>query len=361
MLTGSYRKTFYGYENLRNSGTGGYLLWAETGSPVPFNLNSNEGKGRLLVDSSAELAGVHFLQFERHDGDEASCLNLNQVQSPQLLAVDPKAFDKAGAFSFVKLLPGIPEDHPWNGLTVSYNDSTYPAYVDQTVLQYSLQKNLGDTLQYRGESGKILNLVIAGTLANSIFQGNLLIAESLYRKYFPSSGGSKILLIDGPGEKKQFISGVLSRSLTDYGIEITSTNQRLATFNSVTNTYLTVFMALSGLGFIIGTIGLGIVLLRNVYERRQELALLVSLGYNDRQVFRIVFTENLYLLLTGFFSGLLAAFIGILPSLVSPSFNIQGGYLALFTAGIFFSGLLWIYLPLKSVLSKPLVPALRND
>ena len=86
----------------------------------------------------------------------------------------------------------------------------------------------------------------------------------------------------------------LTKSLVDYGIEITPTSQRLATFNSVENTYLTVFMALSGLGFIIGTIGLGIVLLRNVYERRQELALMLSLGYSQKQVFKIVFTENFY-------------------------------------------------------------------
>lgn len=361
MLTGAYRKTFYGYEHLRKSGTGGYLFWAETTSPIPFNLNSNEGKNRLIINNHSEIDGVRFLQFERHQGDEASCLNLNQVQSPQLLAVYPYAFDTAGAFSFVKLLPGIPPDHPWMGLNTSYNDSTFTAYIDQTVLQYSIHKKLGDTLIYQGESGKSLCLVLAGTLANSIFQGNVLISDSLYRQYFPSSGGSKIMLVDGPENTKQLVSGILSRSLIDYGIEISTTNQRLATFNSVENTYLTVFMALSGLGFIIGTIGLGIVLLRNVYERKQELALLVSLGFTDRKVFNVVFTENFYLLVTGFFTGLLAAFIGILPSLFSPSFNLQGGYLTVFTACIFMSGLIWIYFPLKSALNKPLTSALRND
>jgi ABC-type antimicrobial peptide transport system permease subunit len=120
-------------------------------------------------------------------------------------------------------------------------------------------------------------------------------------------------------------------------------------------------MALSGLGFIIGTIGLGIVLLRNIYERKQELALMISLGYSRKSVFKIVFIENLCLLTAGFFTGLLAALVGILPSLLSPAFNIQGGYLIILTMGIFLSGLIWIYLPLKSALNKPLIPALRND
>ena len=188
-----------------------------------------------------------------------------------------------------------------------------------------------------------------------------MITHISFRKQFPSSGGSKTILIDAPANKQALITGVLSQSLVDYGIEITPTRERLATFNSVENTYLTVFMALSRLGFIIGTIGLGIVLLRNIFERRQELALMLSLGFSRKKVFSIVFTENFFLLVTGFCIGLLAAFVGILPSLFSPAFKIQGTYLAILTAGIFLSGLLWIYLPLKSALNKPLMAALRND
>ena len=304
---------------------------------------------------------MRFLQFDRLEGDDASCLNLNQAQRPRILAVDPAVFDSAGAFSFVRLLPGISREHPWKGLDIIYNDSTFPAFADQNVIQYSLKKKLGDTLIYLNESGKVFRLVLAGAISNSVFQGNILVSDKVFRKQFPSSGGSKTILVDAPAEKQALISGVLTQSLIDYGIEITPTSQRLATFNSVENTYLTVFMALSGLGFIIGTIGLGIVLLRNVYERKQELALMLSLGYSQKQVFRIVFTENLCLLATGFFIGLLAALVGILPSLLSPAFNVQGGFLILLTAGIFLSGLLWIYFPLKSAMKKPLIPALRND
>jgi putative ABC transport system permease protein len=361
MLTGAYRKTYYGTEHLRNSGTGGYLLWTETTSPVPFDLNSTDGKSRLITDSSNDLDGVRFLQLDRLEGDDASCLNLNQAQRPQLLAVNPGVFDSAGAFSFVRLLPGISRENPWKGLETSFNDNTYPAFADQTVIQYSLKRKLGDTLVYLNESGKVFRLILAGSLNNSVFQGNILVSDSVFQKQFPSSGGSKTILIDAPEKKQALISGILSQSLVDYGIEIAPTSQRLATFNSVENTYLTVFMVLSGLGFIIGTIGLGIVLLRNILERRQELALLLSIGFSRKQIFRIVFTENFYLLVTGFCIGLLAALVGILPSLFSPSFRVQGGFLITLTTVIFLSGLLWIYFPLKAALKKPLITALRGE
>jgi putative ABC transport system permease protein len=360
-LTGAYRKTYYGTEHLRNSGTGGYLLWAETTSPLPFDLNSPDGKNRLIIDSIGDLNGVRFLQFDRLEGDDASCLNLNQAQRPQLLAVNPAVFDSAVAFSFARLIPEISREHPWKGLDISFNDSTFPAFADQNVIQYSLKKKLGDTLIYLNESGKLFRLVLAGSVSNSVFQGNILVSDKIFRRQFPSSGGSKTILVDAPEGKQKLLTYVLDQSLVDYGIEITPTSQRLATFNSVENTYLTVFMALSGLGFIIGTIGLGIVLLRNIYERRKELALMLSLGYSRKQVFSLVFAENFYLLATGFCIGMLAALVGILPSLLSPSFKLQGGFLIMLTTVMFLSGLLWIYFPLRSALNKPLIPALRYD
>jgi ABC-type antimicrobial peptide transport system permease subunit len=360
-LTGAYRKTFYGTGNLRNSGTGGYLLWAETTSPVPINLNRKEGRDRLITGSIHDLDGVRFLQFDRLEGDDASCLNLNQAQRPRLLAVNPAVFDSVQAFSFVKLLPGLSLEHPWSGLEDAFNDSTFPAYADQTVIQYSLKRKLGDTLVYHGESGKAFRLVLAGSLSNSVFQGNILLSDKVFRKQFPSSGGSRIILTDAPAKKQSLIIEVLSRSLIDYGIEVTPASQRLATFNSVENTYLTVFMVLSGLGFIIGTIGLGIILLRNIYERRQEFALMISMGYSRKQIFSIVFTENVCLLSTGFLTGLMSAIVGILPSLLSPSFKVQGEFVIMLTTVIFISGLLWIYFPLKGALRKPLITALRGE
>lgn len=361
LLTGAYRKTFYGTENSRSSGTGGNLLWTETTTPVPFNLNSPEGKDYLKTTSDKDLDSVHFLQFQKLEGDDASCLNLNQAQRPSLLGVNPALFDSKHAFSFTGLLPSISKEHPWKELEKRYTDSVFPAFADQTVIQYGLKKKIGDTLVYINEKGRKCRLVLAGGLNNSIFQGYLLISEETFRDQFPSAGGSKVILTDAPAAKQKLISDILDQSLIDYGAEVTSTSQRLATFNSVENTYLSVFMALSGLGLLIGTIGLGIVLLRNINERKQELALLLSLGYTRKLLFRMVYLENLILLSAGIIIGFISAIVGILPSLLSPSFNIEGGFLVVILALIVVSGTLWIYFPLKIVLKKALIPSLRSE
>ncbi len=353
ILTGAYRKTFYGSENLRNSGTGGYLLWANTTSIIPYNLNSRDGKSHLNTTTENDLDSVRFLQFQSLEGDDASCLNLNQPQRPKILAVNTREFDSCGAFSFAKLLKQVPEEHPWKELDKTYDNNVFSAFADQTVIQYGLKKSIGDTLVYLNEMGNPFKLILAGGLNNSIFQGNILISDQVFREQFPSTGGSKIMLIDAPSHKQELVTKILEQSLIDYGMDVTSTSQRLATFNSVTNTYLSVFMALSGLGFLIGTMGLGIVLLRNIVERKHELALLTALGFNRKQLFRLVYMENFMLLATGMFIGILAALVGILPSLLSPSFSIQGGFLMMLIGLIFISGALWIYFPLRIALKRP--------
>jgi putative ABC transport system permease protein len=361
ILTGANRRTFFGTGNLVKSGTGGYQQWVESNLPVPFDLNSTDGRKRLILENDNDLDHVHFLQFQSLEGDDASCLNLNQVQKPRILGVPVNEFAGRGAFSFTKLMKGIDRDNPWKELDKTYGDNVYPAFADQTVIQYGLGKSVGDTLTYVNEKGRTLRFVLAGGLDNSVFQGSLLVSERVMLEQFPSGGGSKVILVDAPSSKQDLVSGILRNSLPDYGIEVTSTSARLAEFNSVENTYLTVFMMLGGLGLLIGTLGLGIVLLRNMLERRHELALLVAIGYRKDMLMRLIFYEHAFLQLAGVACGTISAFFGIMPSLVTPVFTFQPGFISLMILMILFSGFLWIYLSIRHIMRQNLLVALKEE
>jgi hypothetical protein len=360
ILTGSYRKTFYGVEHERSSGTGGFLLWAETTIPVPYNLNTLEGKNNLITDQDSDLNRVQFVQLHSLDGDDASCLNLNQVTHPGILGIDPQEFYKRDAFSFISVLDLRFKKHPWLILGDSGSGNVIPALADQTVIQYGLNKAVGDTIQYMGESGEILHLRLVASLDNSIFQGKILIADSAFIKHFPSAG-SNVTLIDAPESKLTTTTKILNTSLSDHGVVVTPAGKRLAAFNSVENTYLSVFMVLGGLGLLLGTFGLGIILFRNMIERRYELALLRSVGYRKNQVFQLVLVENMFLLVTGMLCGLISALIAILPSMLSPAFHIQGTFLSLLITIVLILGLCWIYVIAKSAVHGNLIENLRDE
>jgi ABC-type antimicrobial peptide transport system permease subunit len=236
-----------------------------------------------------------------------------------------------------------------------------PGFADQNVIQWGLRKNIDDILLYHDESGKTLKVKLMGGLDNSIFQGNILVSETLFRKYFPSVGSSGVMLIDGAFEEQSKISNRLEYLFQDFGMQTTPASERLAQFNSVENTYLSVFMLLGGLGLIIGTFGLGIVLLRDLTDRKREIALYQAIGFKQPYILKLIVYEYLFIMLAGVGIGIISAFAGILPSFFSPAFHLPGTFIILLILIELFNGLIWIYFPVKSALSKNLVEVLREE
>ena len=103
--------------------------------------------------------------------------------------------------------------------------------------------------------------------------------------------------------------------LFNYGVQSQTTSSRLAAFDEVENTYLSIFQVLGGMGVILGTFGLFIVILRNLWERRSELATLHAVGFSPSRLRKIFRTENLQIVYWGLFIGVGAGLIGLLPTL----------------------------------------------
>jgi len=358
MITGANRKTFADAEDSYQSGTGAYKYWIETTLPVLHDINADEGKEKLGLAGDSIIDEVDFVQFRSLAGDDASCLNLNQVQRPRVLGFKPEEFDKRAAFSFATLEETVDQDHPWLALNKDFGADVIPAIADQTVILWGLKKAVGDTLLYKNEFGKTIKLLLIGGLNNSIFQGNILISDKNFQAHYPSVSGSNLILADGKNEA--FVS-TIEDQLQDHGPKVQKASERLAAFYSVENTYLNMFMLLGALGVMIGTLGLGIVLLRNMLERKKELALLKALGFQQKSIFRLIMIENLFLLIVGLLSGAFAAIVGMLPSLFSDAFSMPVGFVLQVTLAIFVFALLSIYIPAKFALKQNLISSLKDE
>ena len=117
---------------------------------------------------------------------------------------------------------------------------------------------------------------------------------------------------------------------------------------------------LGGLGLLLGSAGLGVVVLRNVLERRGELALLLALGFRAKALGWLVLSEHAALLLLGLLSGVVAAGVAVLPSVLGPG-DLPKAALALTLGGVLASGFVWTWLATVSALRGQLLDALRNQ
>jgi len=351
----------------RSAGTGGFAFYGETTLPVYHDLNTEESREVFGLEAD-DLEGVEILPLRLREGDDASCLNLNRAQVPRLVGVNPQELARRNAFTFVGTSPpslagkgagGL--GNPWLLLERQGEDGAIPAIGDVNTVIWSLGKSLGATLDYVDERGNTRRLRIVGLLANSILQGSLVISESDFIQLFPSQSGYQVFLLDAPPEGAAEVSRTLTRALEDVGLALTPAAERLAAFNTVENTYLSIFAILGGLGLLLGSAGLGVVVLRNVLERRGELALLRAVGFRTRALHRLVFTEHALLLTLGLVVGVAAALVAVLPALRSPGADIPYLSLTLTLLAVFVSGFLWTWGATVLALRGPLLGALRNE
>ena len=212
-----------------------------------------------------------FVPLRVQAGDDASCLNLYQPRQPRIVGV-PRKLIEEGGFSWG---PQEGKGSGWRLLLQPREDGAIPAVGEANTVKWMLKSGLGQEITIRDGSGQTVRLRIVALLQDSVFQGELLIGEDNFLKLFPRQEGFQLFLIDAPpGEKGERIRRQVENALADYGFSMTPAGQRLQSYLDVENTYLATFQALGGLGLLLGTLGLAVVLVRSVDERRGELALL---------------------------------------------------------------------------------------
>jgi ABC-type antimicrobial peptide transport system permease subunit len=191
-------------------------------------------------------------------------------------------------------------------------------------------------------------------------------ADQSFRKLYPRSEGFKFFLIEVPREvtltqtAEAALKKPLEKALADYGMLVTSSRARLETFLAVENTYLATFQALGGLGLVLGALGLAVVLLRGVWERRGELALLRALGFRRSALGWLVLAENCFLLLMGLLIGVGAALLSVAPHVAGGS-DVRWLALAGLLACVLLVGLLAGLFAVIATLRAPLILALRKE
>ena len=115
------------------------------------------------------------------------------------------------------------------------------------------------------------------------------------------------------------------------------------------------------LGLLLGSMGLGLVVLRNVLDRQGELAMLRAMGIGKGKLKRMILFEHGGLLVVGLGCGVVAALVAVGPALQTPGAEIPGLSLAGTVAAIGLSGLIWIWIAARIALGGLPLDALRNE
>lgn len=331
----------------RRSGTGGFALVGESSLPVYEDLNSKAGWEAFGLDEKL-MAQVRVVPFRVREGDDASCLNLNRAQQPVLAGVDPAKLKDS--FSFAS--------GSWDKLD---DASSVPAVADQATAMWGLGKGVGDTLDYQDGNGSPFQVKLAGLLAGSVLQGKMIISEQAFLAEYPDAAGYRFFLIDAPRERLSEVSAHLTRQLEQRGLALETASDRLELFMSVQNTYIGIFTVLGGLGVLLGTAGIGVLIARHVFERRGELGLMQALGFRAGRLRTMILGEHVVLLALGVVLGVLTAALAVIPQLIGSGGGLPLAFLGELIGAIVVFGLVVCVIAVATAVRGNLTEAIRRE
>lgn len=346
-----------------NSGNGGFTLVSESSRPLLYDWETKKDRQDLEMfpqgetdEQTALFKASKTIPFLVQPGEDASCLNLYQTRVPTILGV-PDAMIERGGFAFAD----TPGENPWTILKEQREDGSIPVMGDMNTLMFSLHKPVGESIDVPHVAVPDATLHVSGMFTGSVFQGVLVMSEANFRKLFPDVAGYQYFLTEVPPDKADELSSTLETGLVEYGLDVEHVADRLRNFLAVQNTYLSTFQTLGGLGLLLGTLGLGTVMLRNVFERRSEMALFRAIGFGKAGVSTLVLVENAFLLVCGLLLGTVSALIAMMPHLASSAAAVPWDSILQLLAIILVVGMLTAVFAVIEAIRTPIVATLRGE
>ncbi len=373
----------------KTGGSGGFNLVAESTNPLFQPFDSGLGRADLekqlkrayaprggdkddpaetpeFLRAKEQLTAIEEVQSLRvRGGDDASCANLFQAARPRVLGV-PDALIDRGGFKFYETLAKTPDEkaNPWLLLRERSieraSGGAVPVFCEQNTAQWMLKKAVGDTFTMPGDDGQEVTFRIVGTLVDSPFQSELIASEAQFLQLFPNQTGYRAFLIRTAPGKEAEVAKLLEVGFRANGLTATPARDRVASYQAVIGAYLSTFQLLGGFGLLLGVLGLAVVILRGVWERLGELALLRAVGYRTRALQFLVIVEHALLLLVGLGSGVLAALASVAPHVASGA-AVPWARLALMLGMVLCAGFVVASAATAGILRVPVIPALRRE
>jgi ABC-type antimicrobial peptide transport system permease subunit len=102
-------------------------------------------------------------------------------------------------------------------------------------------------------------------------------------------------------------------------------------------------------------------MLRNVLERRAELALLRAVGFRNARIALLVLCENGLLMCWGLAAGTVSALVAMSPHLASTGADVPWGGLVLMLAAVAAVGMATAGWAVRAAVSAPIVATLRGE
>jgi putative ABC transport system permease protein len=169
--------------------------------------------------------------------------------------------------------------------------------------------NVGDVLVLTESSGPgtlpLQKSVTVVGLVNGVFLNGIVGTNSLLMDSFRVGTGSLSFIKVATGADPTNVANLLRKEFLDLNMDTVVIPVVLSAFLQIGQSFEGLLEGFLGLGLVVGIAGLGIISIRSVAERRQEIGILRALGFRRRMILAVFVLENSYISLLGILIGIL--------------------------------------------------------
>lgn len=167
---------------------------------------------------------------------------------------------------------------------------------------------LNDTFRVEAYDGTFSNVTVVGVMKQSAL-GGVFVNEATVYGAFKALGPNRMLVSYKDGLDPAEQSVLLEKDFVDAGLTTISVKALAEQITSSVDSIFTLFRAFLAMGLVIGIVGLGIITIRAIYERRLEIGMMRAIGFTKNMVVVNFALESAFISLLGIVAGSL---LGIL-------------------------------------------------
>ncbi len=148
------------------------------------------------------------------------------------------------------------------------------------------------------------NYTVIGVADEFAFTGVFVQKEGL-RADFPHLRGDTLFLMTvKDGQDQWEVAMDLEADLSAVGMNVLVFDDLIADYNQAIDQIFSMFTLFMGLGLVVGVASLGVLAVRSVIERRQEIGIMRAIGFRRGMVLGVFSTEMLFVTVVGILIGL---------------------------------------------------------
>ena len=221
-----------------------------------------------------------------------------------------------GRFSLAQRADAYATDKDaWNAVLEDQSLTILDGSVVQSMFMMSAETwyvDIGETITVVPASGPAVNMTVIGIMDQILVSGAFTTKE--FVKSHATGVNENLLYIDtvhGTGIADEEVLDALKEALAEFGLNGIVVRDVIEEVMMMSSSIMQLMEIFLGVGLIVGISGLGIITIRNIAERRQEIGVMRAIGYQKNMILNVFLLETSFVALLGIVMGVV---LGLLLS-----------------------------------------------